>query len=243
VTGAWRHDFIPILSLAGVILDALGGLYLGYDLLGGKKGPLRTVTKSVSYAVIFGSAYALPLGMWFGLVGLLFSGPALSIEIRHRDVLDVHPFLQALLFGFVRGVGFGTAGWLSKDAWFGINFGIFSTLGLVPTYMIAGLPPLGSRGPRIDEVVLRRAVLRGVSIGLAAVLAGVIHKEGHAFSYGLEVGVVTGMTSAILLAVAPAVEAWVDNLPDRRLGGYGAILVLVGSLLQTFQYVFPLAGL
>jgi hypothetical protein len=28
MSGAWRHDLIPILSLTGVILDALGGLYL-----------------------------------------------------------------------------------------------------------------------------------------------------------------------------------------------------------------------
>src|SRR6516225_3929617 len=41
MSGALRHHLIPILSLAGVILDALGGLYLAYDLLGGKRGPLR----------------------------------------------------------------------------------------------------------------------------------------------------------------------------------------------------------
>ena len=64
-----------------MILDALGGLYLAYDLLGGKRGPLRTITKSVSYGVMFGSIYGLPLGMWFGLAGLVVSGPALSLEI------------------------------------------------------------------------------------------------------------------------------------------------------------------
>jgi hypothetical protein len=62
MSGAPRHHLIPILSLTGVILDALGGLYLAYDLLGGKKGPLRIVTKSVSYGVMFGSVYGLPLG-------------------------------------------------------------------------------------------------------------------------------------------------------------------------------------
>ena len=49
--GSWRHDLIPVLSLTGVILDAIGGLYLAYDLLGGKHGPLRTITKSVSYGI------------------------------------------------------------------------------------------------------------------------------------------------------------------------------------------------
>jgi hypothetical protein len=242
--GAPRHDLIPILSLAGVILDALGGLYLAYDLMGGKNGPLRTITKSVSYGVMFASAYGLPLGVWFGLAGLLVSGPALSIEIGRRNVRSLHPFFEALAFGLLRAVSFGAAGWLSKDSWFGIVFGILCAIGFVATYLIVGPPAdTGSGQPRIDRAVLKRAAFRGASIGLAAVLSGAIHEERHALSYGVEVGAVTGISSAILVAVAPAVEAWVDNLPDRRLGGYGAILVLIGSLFQTLQYIFPLFGL
>jgi hypothetical protein len=239
-----RDSVIPILSLGGVILDALGGLYLAYDLLGGKNGPLRLVTKSVSYGVMFGSAYALPLGVWFGLAGLLVSGPALSLEISRRNIRRIHPFFEALAFGLLRAVSFGAAGSLSKNSLFGINFGVFCAIGFVAAYLIVGPPAVTILGrPHIDKAVLKRAAFRGASIGLAAVLSGAIHKESHVLSYGVKVGAVTGLTSGILVAVAPAVEAWVDNLPDRRLGGYGAILVLIGSLLQTFQYVFPLAGL
>jgi len=78
---------------------------------------------------------------------------------------------------------------------------------------------------------------------LAAVLSGAIHRESQALSYGVEVGLVTGISSGILVAVAPSVEAWVDNLPDRRFGGYGAILVVIGSVLNSLQYVFHLVGL
>jgi hypothetical protein len=131
LSGAWRHDLIPLLSLTGVILDALGGLYLAYDLLGGKHGPLRTITKSVSYGVMFGSAYGLPLGVWFGLAGLLVSGPALSLEIGRHEVRDAHPQVEAVAFGLLRAANFGAAGWLARDAWFGINFGIFGAIGLV----------------------------------------------------------------------------------------------------------------
>ena len=244
MSGAPRHHLIPVLSLAGVILDALGGLYLAYDLLGGKKGPLRIVTKSVSYGVMFGSVYGLPLGVWFGLAGFLISGPALSIEIGRREVRGIHPIFEALAFGLLRAVSFGTAGWLSKDSQFGINFGILCALGFVAAYLIVGPPTETNLGrPRIDKRVLKRAAFRGTSIGLAAVLSGALHQERHALLYGVEVGAVTGISSGILVAVAPAVEAWVDNLPDRRLGGYGAILVLIGSLFQTLQYVFPLVGM
>ena len=243
MSGAPRYDLIPLLSLVGVLLDALGGLYLAYDLLGGKTGPLRTITKSVSYGVVFGSIYGLPLGVWFGLAGLLVSGPALSLEISRRKVHDMHPFFEAVGFGLLRALSFGAAGWLSKDQWFGIDFGILSAIGFVAAYLVVGPPPeIRSRHPRIDRTVLKRAVFRGASIGLAAILSGAIHKEAHALAYGIEVGVVTGLSSGILVAVAPAVEAWVDDLPDRRLGGFGAILVLIGSLFQTLQYVFSLIG-
>jgi hypothetical protein len=244
MSGVLRHDLVPILSLVGVILVGLGALYLAYDLLGGKYGPLRTFTKSVSYGVLFGSAYGLPLGVWFGLAGLFFSGPALSIEIGRRNVREIHPFFEALMLGLLRAVSFGAAGWLSKDSWFGIYFGIFCAVGFVAAYLIVGPPANIDLGhPRIDKAVLARASLRTASIGLAAVLSGAIHRENDALRYSVEVGVVTGMSSGILVAVAPSVEAWAENIPDRRFGGWGAILIVIGSLLQTPQYVFPLVGL
>ena len=236
-----RPDLIPILSLTGVILDALGGLYLAYDLLGGKKGPLRAVTKSISYGVMFATVYGLPLGVWFGLAGLLVTGQSLSIEIERRTVRGRHSFLEALGYSVPRAASFGAAGWLSKDAGFGISFGILCAIGLIATYLIIGPPTIPGR-PRINRTVLKRGALRALSIGLAAVLSGAIYKENQALSYGVEVGLVTGLASGTLLSIAPAIEAWVDNLPAYRLGAYGAILVLVGSLLQTVQYLFPLVA-
>jgi hypothetical protein len=241
MSGVWRHDLIPVLSLIGVMLDALGGLYLAYDLLGGKRGPLRMITKSVSYGVMFGIIYGLPLGVWFGLAGLLVSGPALSLEIGRRDHSRGLSHNEAVAFALLRAASFGAAGWLAKDPWFGVWFGVLSAIGLVATYLTLGSTPLDRS--RIDKVVLQRAVFRGASIGLAAILSGAINREPHTLLYGVEVGLVTGISSGLLVAVAPSVEAWVDNLPDRRLGGFGAMLVLIGSLLQTAQYVFPLAGL
>jgi hypothetical protein len=193
---------------------------------------------------MFGSAYGLALGVWFGLAGLVVSGPALSLEIGRRNVSDAHPFVGALAFGLLRAASFGAAGWLARDSQFGINFGILSAIGFVAAYLIVGLPPadMNSGHPRIDKAVLKRAAFRGASIGLAEVLSGAMHKEYHALFFGVEVGLVTGISSGLLVAVAPSVGAWVDNLPDRRLGGYGAILVLIGSLFQTLQYVFPFFG-
>ena len=62
------HHALAALSLIGVLLDSMGGLYLAYDLLGGRQGPLRTLTRTVTDAVLFGLGYGLPLGPIYGLV-------------------------------------------------------------------------------------------------------------------------------------------------------------------------------
>ena len=74
-----RPQLIPLLSLTGVVLDALGGLYLAYDLLGGKQGPLRLLSRVLTYSAIFGLGYGATLGLWFGLAGALISGPSIEI--------------------------------------------------------------------------------------------------------------------------------------------------------------------
>jgi hypothetical protein len=51
---------------------------------------------------------------------------------------------------------------------------------------------------------------------------------------------VVGILNTTITIMSPLVEWWADNLPDRALGGYGAVLVLIGSALQTVQYVIPL---
>jgi hypothetical protein len=49
-----------------------------------------------------------------------------------------------------------------------------------------------------------------------------------------------GILNTAVTVLSPSVEWWADNLPERALGGYGAFLVLIGSALQTVQYVAPL---
>ena len=40
-------------------LDALGRCYLAYDLLGGKRGPLRTIARATGYVALFSSGMCL----------------------------------------------------------------------------------------------------------------------------------------------------------------------------------------
>jgi len=68
---------LALISIVGCCLDVLGALYLAYDLLGGEHGPLRTLTRAVTYGVLFGVGYGLVLGVVFGLV----TGPAHGITL------------------------------------------------------------------------------------------------------------------------------------------------------------------
>src|SRR5205809_317483 len=45
------------LAFSGTICDAVGGLYLTYDLLGGRKGPLGFLTRAATYSLVVGLAY------------------------------------------------------------------------------------------------------------------------------------------------------------------------------------------
>ena len=45
---------LALVSIAGCSIDVLGALYLAYDLLGGEHGPLRTLTRGVTYGALFG---------------------------------------------------------------------------------------------------------------------------------------------------------------------------------------------
>ena len=46
------HHTVAAISITGTSLDVLGSLYLAYDLLGGQHGPLRLLTRAVTYSIV-----------------------------------------------------------------------------------------------------------------------------------------------------------------------------------------------
>jgi len=72
----------------------LGSLYLAYDLLGGQHGPLRLLTRAVTYSLVFGiGCYGLGLGLFFGLTAGIATGITMAIELNRasRRLLDLEP--------------------------------------------------------------------------------------------------------------------------------------------------------
>jgi hypothetical protein len=235
---------VSIISLSGVAFNALGGLYLAYDLFGAQRGLLRLVTKSATYGLIFLLGYGIFLNRRFGLVGGILFGPAIAIEhFRHSEGRPEGLF-EMVLFAFLRAGGLGAAGWLTLDRNFGIALGLIGTITLTGAYVLAG--PAG-KIRRFSPKVWRRMVLigasRGLAFGLAAALSSVLLEHSRAIWFALRIGIVTGIFSAVITAAAPSIEWWADHLPPRWLGAYGAFLLLIGSTMQGVQYVLPLMGI
>jgi len=102
------HHIIAAVSISGISLDVLGGLYLAYDLLGGQHGPLRLLTRIVTYSIVFGIGFGLGLGLFFGVVSGAATGITVAIELHRMGSRNDHYFLPwEALFSAIRGVAFG----------------------------------------------------------------------------------------------------------------------------------------
>ncbi|MGI8551971.1 MAG: hypothetical protein ACR2PL_14475 [Dehalococcoidia bacterium] len=237
------HHALAWVSIAGVVLDILGGLYLAYDLLGGEHGPLRTLTRAVTYGLCFGVVYGLAFGPTFGLVtglglGLLlgweFAGATLGRGDRTRAVQRT-----TLFIGVLRGAVLGVAAGLTFGIRFGLAFGLLGALAIVAVYRL-GFSPSGhyltTARPRFRWRAVRASVTRGLAIGGAAVLAGVMTRQSDGVGRGLSVGIVVTLVGVVVSTVSPFVEWWADHLPARRLGAVGAALLLLGLVLASLQY-------
>jgi hypothetical protein len=237
-----HQKLISMLALIGVVLDALGGLYLAYDLLGGERGPLRLLSRMLTYSAIFGLGFGLTLGLWFGLAGAAGMGPTFELQLSRRARGIAASRREWVIGATLRGLAFGVAGWLTVGHAFGIAFGVLSGLVMLVSYEMGyGTTEYHAyQRPRIEWRTAMPGLVRGIGIGLAGAISGAITGEPEAFLYGIRIGLVAGTLNSSVAILSPSVEWWGDHLPDRALGGYGAVLMLVGSALQTVQYVIPL---
>src|SRR6202521_3560550 len=122
------HHTIAAIRITGPCLDVIGSLYLAYDFLGGQHGPLRLLTRVVTYSMVFGIGYGLGLGLFFGLTSGVASGVTIAIELnRAARGLDHYSLGWEGLFSAIRGFAFSA--------------GLYRTLGLEFAGTFAILPP------------------------------------------------------------------------------------------------------
>ncbi len=235
------HHTLAAISITGTCLDVVGSLYLAYDLLGGQHGPLRLLTRAVTYSLVFGIGYGLGLGLFFGVASGVATGITISIELnRAARGLDHYSLTWEGVFAAIRGFAFGLGLHRLVGFGFATSFAFLITLGQILAYSRGMRPALdysSSRRPRLTSRQLWGSVFRTVGyIASALACSAFIHRLDHPWSFAIRVGLVTGIVTTVGVTVNPYIEYYADNLPERRLGAFGIGLILCGFALQSLQY-------
>ena len=236
-----NHHTIAAISISGSCLDVLGSLYLAYDLLGGRNGPLRLLTRAVTYFVVFGIGYALGLGLFFGLVAGLATGVTLAIELnRAARGLNHYSLPWEALFSSIRSAGFAIGLYPTVGVRFAIAFGLLATVGQVIAYSRNVRPSMdyvADRRPRFTERQFWATVVRTVGyLSAALICSALVHHVDHSVYFAVRLGLVTGLVTAVGVTLNPYIEYYADNLPERYLGSFGVLLIFFGFSLQSVQY-------
>jgi hypothetical protein len=235
------HHIIAAVSISGISLDVLGGLYLAYDLLGGQHGPLRLLTRIVTYSIVFGVGYGLGLGLFFGIVSGAATGITVAIELHRMGSRQDHYSLPwEALFSAIRAVAFGAGLYRMLGLRYAAMFAALNTVGQIVAYVNGvrpGMDYLAARRPRLSRRQLWRTVVRVVGfMATALVCSALVQHVDHPWRLAIRLGLVTGVVTALGTMVNPYIEYYADNLPARRLGVFGIWLVFCGFLLQSVQY-------
>ena len=197
------HHAVAGVSLTGICLDVLGGLYLAYDLLGGQYGPLRLITRMVTYSLVFGTGYGIGLGFFFGLASGVATGITVAIELQRMARMHDHYSLRwEALFSAIRGFAFSAGLYPIVGIPFAIAFGFLITAGQVVAYsrgMRPGMDYSASRKPRLTRRQLEGTVVRTVGYIAAALICSVwVQHLERPWAFATRVGLVTGLVTAAI---------------------------------------------
>jgi hypothetical protein len=234
-----RHT-LALISIIGCSLDVLGALYLAYDLLGGEHGPLRTLTRAVTYGTLFGVGYGVALGPIFGLASGVAHGITLAWEYSRASRHEPKPgFWYDAAMSAIRGGGFALGAAYLYGAIFGVTFGVLSTVGQVVAYR-AGIRPTidyqPATRPRLTKRQFLAVVNRTVGYALTGYVSALAAHQPNALSVGLKAGLTIGVVTAIASACVSFIEWIADHVPEKTMGVFGIGLILTGFALQSLQY-------
>jgi hypothetical protein len=233
------HHTVAAISIAGSCLDVVGSLYLAYDLLGGQHGPLRLLTRIVTYSIVFGGGYGIGLGPFFGLVSGIAIGTTIAIELnRVSRGLKHYSLTWEGVFSAIRGIGVGVGLYGIVGFEFAAVFAVLLTIGQIFAYarnVRPGMDYSASRRPRLTRRQFWGTVVRTVGYFVTALICGaLVHHVNWLFA--IRVGLVTGIVTGLGQTVNPYIEYYADSLPERWLGVFGIGLILCGFALQSLQY-------
>jgi hypothetical protein len=233
------HHTVAAISIAGSCLDVLGSLYLAYDLLGGPHGPLRLLTRAVTYSILFGVGYGLGLGVLFGVASGLALGITISLEMNRASRRKDHYSLAGeALFSAIRAAAFSAALYPRVGARFAILYGALTTIGQVLAYTRGVRPSIryfSSDRPHLKRVLVLATFLRTMGYIVAALVCSAVFRHID-WRFAARLGIVTGVVTGFGMAFSPHIEYYADNIPQRRMGVVGVVLMFCGFALQSAQY-------
>jgi hypothetical protein len=234
-----NHHTVAAISISGSCLDVVGSLYLAYDLLGGQHGPLRLLTRFVTYSIVFGVGYGIGLGAFFGFASGIAIGVTTAVELnRAARGLERYSLRWEALFSAIRGVGFGAGLYRAVGFEFAAAFAVLITVGQVFGYsrgIRPGMDYMASRRPRLTRRQFWGTVVRTFGYCASAPICGALVHHVN-WSFAIRVGLVTGIVTGLGQTINPYIEYYADSLPERRLGVLGIGLILCGFALQSLQY-------
>lgn len=235
-----RHT-LALVSIVGSSLDVVGALYLAYDLLGGEHGPLRTLTRGVTYGALFGTGFGLVLGPIFGLAAGATHGITLAWEFSRASRHKPKPgLLYDTAMSAIRAAGFGLGAAHLYGAKFGITLAVLSTAGQVIAYQGGMRPTMDyqpATHPRFTKRQLIGAAIRTIGYTVAGYISALVgHQRANALSLGVRTGLAIGLVTVIGGSCTPFIEWFADRVPEKRMGVFGVGLILIGFALQSVQY-------
>jgi len=236
-----NHHTLAIVSLMGSCLDLLGALYLAYDLLGGEHGPLRALSRGVTYGALFAIGYGIPLGPVFGIACGLTAGITLAWEFSAASRGLTYPgFWHDATASAIRGVGHAVgAAWYFGPG-FGLIFGAVGTLSQIVAYSIGIRPTMNyAPAPRLRLSGFQFLTVVNRTVGYGVLAWACVHFGQHperALDFGLRFGLTIGVVTFVMSALTPIIEWGADRVPERRMGVFGVASILVGFSLQSLQY-------
>lgn len=225
-------------NLFGMVLDAFGGLLLAYDLLGGEHGTLRLLIRMGCYTIIGGVLMGLILGAKFAIIGGLTFGISLGLELHRKAKGQTeHNYKFELFIGLLRSFGLGLAIAYSHALSMGLVFGVLSFVLVAILQYFKLVPPIPYAREITPSISLSRFVpplKRVCVITLLVVASALIAGPGTSqVNFGLQVGLTFGVSFATMVVFAPTLEWLIDTMPDRALGTAGAIMFVIGFILQS----------